>query len=54
MGTAIREHSIGARLGKSSNLGMLLLEHGWEKVPNWESLLVNREKGYSYLCPRTT
>ena len=23
----------------------VLLEHGWEKVPNWESLFVNREKG---------
>ena len=23
----------------------LLLEHGWEKVPNWECLFVNREKG---------
>ena len=21
------------------------LEHGWGKVPNWECLLVNREKG---------
>ena len=30
MGTAIRENSIGARL---------------EKVPNWECLFVNREKG---------
>ena len=23
----------------------VLLEHGWEKVPNWECLFVNREKG---------
>ena len=22
----------------------VLLEHGWEKVPNWECLFVNREK----------
>ena len=25
-------------------------EHGWEKVPNWECLFVNRENGLSYLC----
>ena len=23
----------------------VLLEHGWEKVPNWECSFVNREKG---------
>ena len=23
----------------------VILEHGWEKVPNWERLFVNREKG---------
>ena len=23
----------------------VLLKHGWEKVPNWECLFVNREKG---------
>ena len=23
----------------------VLLEHGWEKVPNWECLFVDREKG---------
>ena len=23
----------------------VLLQHGWEKVPNWECLFVNREKG---------
>ena len=23
----------------------ILLKHGWEKVPNWESLFVHREKG---------
>ena len=28
----------------------ILLQHGWEKVPNWECLFVHREKGYSYLC----
>ena len=28
----------------------ILLKHGWEKIPNWECLLVHREKDYSYLC----
>ena len=28
----------------------VLLKHGWEKVSNWECLLVHREKGLSYLC----
>ena len=23
----------------------VLLEHGWEKIPNWECLFVHREKG---------
>ena len=23
----------------------MLLKHGWEKIPNWECLFVNREKG---------
>ena len=23
----------------------ILLKHGWEKIPNWECLLVHREKG---------
>ena len=23
----------------------ILLKHGWEKIPNWECLFVNREKG---------
>ena len=23
----------------------ILLQHGWEKVPNWECLFVHREKG---------
>ena len=23
----------------------ILLKHGWEKIPNWESLFVHREKG---------
>ena len=23
----------------------VILENGWEKVPNWECLFVNREKG---------
>ena len=27
-----------------------LLEHGWERVPNWERSFVHREKDYSYLC----
>ena len=27
----------------------ILLQHGWEKVSNWECLFVHREKGYSYL-----
>ena len=26
----------------------VLLEHGWEKVPNWECLFSNREKDYSF------
>ena len=25
----------------------VLLKYGWEKVPNWERLFVNREKGLS-------
>ena len=25
----------------------ILLKHGWEKIPNWESLFVHREKGLS-------
>ena len=28
----------------------ILLKYGWEKVPNWECLLVHSEKGCSYLC----
>ena len=28
----------------------VLLEHGWEKVHNWECLFVYRKIGYSYLC----
>ena len=28
----------------------ILLQHGWEKTPNWECLFVHREKYYSYLC----
>ena len=28
----------------------VMLEHGWEKVPNSECLFVDREKGYSCLC----
>ena len=28
----------------------ILLKYGWEKVSNWKSLFVHREKGYSYLC----
>ena len=26
-------------------LEKVLLKHGWEKVPNWECLIVHREKG---------
>ena len=26
-------------------LEKILLQHGWEKVSNWESLFVHREKG---------
>ena len=44
----------GARLGKSSKLGYLLLELDWWKVPISECLFLNREKGYSFLCTRTT
>ena len=25
--------------------GEILLQHGWEKVPYWESLIVHRERG---------
>ena len=25
--------------------GEILLKHGWEKIPNWESLFVHHEKG---------
>ena len=28
----------------------VLLKYGWEKVPNWECLFVNREKDYYCLC----
>ena len=28
----------------------VLLEHGWEKVPNWECLFVNREKRTILVC----
>ena len=28
----------------------VLLQHGWEKVPNWECLVVNREKGTILVC----
>ena len=29
----------------------ILLQHGWEKVSNWDCLLVHlQKKGYSYLC----
>ena len=31
-------------MGKE-NSKKVLLEHGWEQVPNWECLFVNREKG---------
>ena len=26
-------------------LEKILLQHGWEKIPNWECLFVHREKG---------
>ena len=28
----------------------ILLNHGWEKIPNLECLFVHRGKDYSYLC----
>ena len=28
----------------------VLLEHGWEKVPNWECFFVDWERDNSYLC----
>ena len=28
----------------------ILLQHGWEKVPNWECFSYTVKKGYSYLC----
>ena len=28
----------------------VLLEQGWEKVPNWECLVVNQEKGTILVC----
>ena len=32
-------------------LEKVLLKHGWEKVPNWECLFANREKGlFLSLC----
>ena len=31
----------------------VLLEHGWENVPNWECLFVHRQKGlFSSVCRR--
>ena len=32
-------------LSRERQFEKVLLEHGWEKVPNWECLFVNREKG---------
>ena len=34
-----------AGLSWESQFEKILLKHGWEKIPNWESLLVLREKG---------
>ena len=34
-----------ARLLWESQFEKVLFEHGWEKVPHWECLFVNREKG---------
>ena len=34
----------------NGNSKKFYFKYGWEKVPNWECLFVNREKGYSYLC----
>ena len=34
-----------ARLLRKRHFEKVLLEHGWEKVPNWECLFVNRKKG---------
>ena len=28
----------------------ILLQHGWEKVSNWNACSYTVEKGYSYLC----
>ena len=28
----------------------ILLQHGWEKVSNWECLFVHYQKDFSYLC----
>ena len=39
-----------ARLLWEKQFEEILLKYGWEKVSNWESLFVHREKGYSYLC----
>ena len=65
MGKAIWENPIGTRLGKGFQLGMLIrtpwkriilicvcgwLEHVREKVPNWECLSVEREKGTILVC----
>ena len=36
-------HSFGGLYGKG-NLRKFFLKYGWEKVPNWERLFVNREK----------
>ena len=33
------------RLSWEKQFEKVLSEHGWEKVPNWECLFVNREKG---------
>ena len=30
----------------------VLLKNGWEKVPNWECLFVNQEKGQILVCIR--
>ena len=39
-----------ARLSWERQFEKIILNHGWEKIPNWECLFVNHEKDYSYLC----
>ena len=36
-----------------SQFEKVLLEHGWEKVPNWECFSLTEKKDYSCLCTWT-